>query len=68
MVSQVELNGYPISHEHIRGQARNACSLAIPPGPVPDSVLVPVHDLERSNRTLMPVLDLAENSLDVFGY
>jgi hypothetical protein len=31
-------------------------------------MLVPVHDLESGDRALVPVLDLAENSLDVIGY
>ena len=34
---------------------------------VPDSVLV-VHDLERGDRALMPILDLEQNSLDVAGH
>ena len=35
------------------------------PGPVPGPMLVAVKNLEPSDRPLMPVLDLAQDSLDV---
>jgi hypothetical protein len=41
--------------------------LTVPSYTVPNFVLVPVHDLEPGDRSLMPVLDFAENGLDVIG-
>ena len=41
---------------------------AVPPDTVPVSAFIPIHDLERGNRSLMPVLDFAENILDAVGH
>jgi hypothetical protein len=41
--------------------------LTVPPDTVPDPVLIAIHDLERGNRALVPMLDSAQNGLDVVG-
>src|SRR5271165_1321109 len=46
---------------------KERCDTAIPSDAVPDSVLV-VHDLERGDRALMPILDLEQNRLQIVGH
>jgi hypothetical protein len=49
---------------------RSTCRpvLTVPPDTVADSVLIAVHDLESGNRSLVPVLNTSENSLDVVDH
>jgi len=48
-------------------EAQKKKLLSVPMHPVPYPFGIPVHDFERRNRSLMPVLDLAQDVLDVVG-
>jgi hypothetical protein len=48
-------------------QSENPRSFAVPPNPVPKSFTVPAHDLERVDRTLVPVFDLSQDRVDILS-
>jgi hypothetical protein len=42
--------------------------LAIPSDTVPNAVLISIHDFERGDRALVPVLNLAQHCLNIVGH
>jgi len=49
-------------------QRKERRMLTVPSDTVANSVLIPVHDLEPGDRSLVPMLDFAQDGLDVIGH
>jgi hypothetical protein len=49
-------------------ESENGCTLTVPPNTVPNPVFIPIHDFERGDRALVPVLDLTQDSINVLGH
>jgi hypothetical protein len=49
------------------GQSEGRCALAIPSNTVPNAALISIHDFERGDRALVPVLDLSQDCLQIIG-
>ena len=49
-------------------QSKKGCRFAVPVNPAPKSFAVPAHDLELCDRALMPILNFAQDSLDILGH
>jgi hypothetical protein len=50
------------------GKVKNDAALAIPSNTVPNAALISIHDFERGDRALVPVLNLAQDCLDIIGH
>jgi hypothetical protein len=48
-------------------QSEGRCALAIPSDTVPNTVLISIHDFERTDRSLVPVFDLAQDRFKILG-
>ena len=42
--------------------------VAVPPNAVPNPVFIPIHDFKRGDRALVPVLNLAQDSINILGH
>ena len=49
-------------------QSKNGCTLAVPPNTVPNPVFIAIHDFERGDRALVPVLNFAQDSINILGH
>src|SRR5262249_42725893 len=49
-------------------QSKNGCTLTVPPNTVPHPVFIAIHDFERGYRALVPVFNLAQDSINILGH
>ena len=49
-------------------QSQEGCALTIPPNTVPNSVFISIHYVERGDRALVPVLNLAQDGINILRH